>query len=703
MKKKLLSLILCAVMIMTALPVVMVPATAADPETCAHANAVWTYEDDTPWVATETTENKKMTCSDCGTEIVFKPQNCKPWQTGNVYLTVDSTSDDWYQDISSAKVIHFDLNGHTLTAASNKSAIRTASNYTFNLYDSVGTGKILASASGSKAISVIAGHTLNVYGGEIFGTVSNLGTLNVYGGHTYDNLCDTTCNVSGCGATRDADHVYENEYDASCNSCGFERDGAVVCVHANAVWTYEDDTPWVETEATANKKMTCPTCEVEIVFNPLTGTEPHKWNTKAYYLTGDCTVSSAWYAQHVNPQIDLNGYSIKSGGAYPAIDVKNGNDLGVNTVSIYDGSANKTGTIVAKSGQPAIKVAGGATFNLYGGTITGCTSNAVQNYGNFNMYGGKITGNNGAVDGTVYLGSSSPVFKMYGGEISGNSTNNGGAISCWTNSAWDSANDRIAIAIYGGKITGNTATGTGGAINLAQLNGSLLIAGGEISGNKAGSHSGVCGGSTSGKVTVTGGTVDYIGNVSAGVSITGGQFKQDYTSNGWIAEDHTAFEVNEGNYVVGKTADGYLAAAVRIGTDANTSGIKFKAIFADSGLVKGDDANFGVLVIAKSKYDAIVGAKDYAALLAAGAYAAAATTGIEDEDGDGAGVYTTIFTVYNVDAADYAKDLVVVKYVDGAIVGTEAVRSVQSVAQAALADPDHDAQWDTILNVLAGN
>ena len=40
--------------------------------------------------------------------------------------------------------------------------------------------------------------------------------------HTYDGVCDGTCN--GCGETRNVpDHVYDNQYDLECNECGYNR------------------------------------------------------------------------------------------------------------------------------------------------------------------------------------------------------------------------------------------------------------------------------------------------------------------------------------------------------------------------------------------------------------------------------------------------------------------------------------------------
>lgn len=53
-------------------------------------------------------------------------------------------------------------------------------------------------------------------------TCNVCGATRTVGEHVYDNACDTTCNV--CGATRTAsEHVYENAYDETCKVCGAAR------------------------------------------------------------------------------------------------------------------------------------------------------------------------------------------------------------------------------------------------------------------------------------------------------------------------------------------------------------------------------------------------------------------------------------------------------------------------------------------------
>jgi len=39
-------------------------------------------------------------------------------------------------------------------------------------------------------------------------------------GHKWSNDCDTTCNVEGCGFTRETEHQFNNACDADCNVCG---------------------------------------------------------------------------------------------------------------------------------------------------------------------------------------------------------------------------------------------------------------------------------------------------------------------------------------------------------------------------------------------------------------------------------------------------------------------------------------------------
>ena len=186
-----------------------------------------------------------------------------------------------------------------------------------------------------------------------------------------------------------------------------------------------------------------------------------------------------------------------------------------------------------------VKVQGG-TFDMYGGTITGNTSEydtggsgvsvvGVEDRNKssiFHMYGGTISGNiaknGGGVEVTrsVYNGPSE--FHMYGGTITGNTAdstwssygNGGGVYVSWT----------AKFFMNGGKICGNTATYQGGGVYgsaLARYNeydtggaAELNVSGSAtVTDNKAGTGSG--------SGTGSGGTTGSTGSGSASGGNTG--------------------------------------------------------------------------------------------------------------------------------------------------------------------------------------
>lgn len=144
-----------------------------------------------------------------------------------------------------------------------------------------------------------------------------------------------------------------------------------------------------------------------------------------------------------------------------------------------------------------------STLNLFGGEISGGGSSevptntaypgAVKLYGGtFNMYGGKITNCTTNAQSVIDVDSSSAsgfdegrpnvpgVFNMYGGEIGSNrmtpykGQHNTAAIDATRNN----------VNIYGGKICNNTAVGDGNVAHGVDVIWSdLTISGGEITGN----------------------------------------------------------------------------------------------------------------------------------------------------------------------------------------------------------------------------
>lgn len=175
-----------------------------------------------------------------------------------------------------------------------------------------------------------------------------------------------------------------------------------------------------------------------------------------------------------------------------------------------------------KDNAPAILVSGG-TFTLvdckgnkgeYGKIthVSGFKGHGVEQAGGtFNMYGGKISGNTATnCGGGVYM-TGSCNFNMYGGQITGNSTTYYGGGGVFIGSA-------STFAMYGGQITGNncmsgdyTHRGGGGVYN----GGTMTVSGDvTITGNvKDGTLD-----SDTGKYT--GGTANNVYLVSSNKTIT---------------------------------------------------------------------------------------------------------------------------------------------------------------------------------------
>lgn len=232
----------------------------------------------------------------------------------------------------------------------------------------------------------------------------------------------------------------------------------------------------------------------------------------AYYLTRDTTIdSSRWLVVTGDVKICLNGHTIKyepwtdgEAGSY-CIKLEEGA-----SVSICDCSKGQTGKIIKTTGtdyqnyySTLFRCLRNSTLNLFGGEISGGGSSevptntaypgAVKLYGGtFNVYGGKITNCTTNAQSVIDVDSSSTsgfdegrpnvpgVFNMYGGEISSNrmtpykGQHNTAAIDATYNN----------VNIYGGKICNNTAVGNDNvAHGIDVIWSDLTISGGEITGN----------------------------------------------------------------------------------------------------------------------------------------------------------------------------------------------------------------------------
>ena len=227
-----------------------------------------------------------------------------------------------------------------------------------------------------------------------------------------------------------------------------------------------------------------------------------------YYLANDVTVTKVTAVDGAL-NLCLNGHTITQTAENRIFSINTDKSLSITdcgTTGTITGGKNDFGSVVY--------VNEGATFNLFGGKLTGngpktttaaatgatvFLRSAAKGGATFNMYGGEITGNGGEKSwgGAVSNASGNagkPVYvNIYGGKIYGNTAMNGGAIRMENSSV---------TTIYGGEIYDNTATSSGGAVYITK-NAELVLKGGKITGNTSDLGAGIYVNST-GKVSISG-------------------------------------------------------------------------------------------------------------------------------------------------------------------------------------------------------
>ena len=276
-------------------------------------------------------------------------------------------------------------------------------------------------------------------------------------------------------------------------------------------------------------KCTHTTEHPDVTWEPWgnTTTLPHTGN---YYLTVDVTLANTWVFNQGNDEalaLDLNGKTV-------SINTGNNTIESCGNVTLTDCRGGGKVTHVSKNGL-GVHVYGG-TFDMYGGSITGNSSQMgggvyVSGGGTFNLYGGSISGNETDRGGGVYM--SYGTFNMYDGSISGNraSTYGGGVyVKDGTFNMEGGSIDKNYSETYGGGVGmgGGTFNMKGGRIsdNTAPHNGGVFVNGGEfnmsgtatISGNEATSNGG---NSRGGGVRVDKGTFNMTGGSITGNKATG--------------------------------------------------------------------------------------------------------------------------------------------------------------------------------------
>lgn len=176
-----------------------------------------------------------------------------------------------------------------------------------------------------------------------------------------------------------------------------------------------------------------------------------------YYLTQDVKLNSIWEPSDV--VLCLNGHKMTFSGN-GVVGIPEGKSLTLTDCGTT-GKLCREGNEVHK--KWGIDLLAGSTFDMYGGTITG-----FQHGVSFS--GGGVT------------------FRLYGGTITENETAHGAGVFCWGGN-----NNHSTFIMYGGKITNNHATYSGSDTNVKPSGGGVFLReyskfemyGGEITGNTA--------------------------------------------------------------------------------------------------------------------------------------------------------------------------------------------------------------------------
>ena len=301
-----------------------------------------------------------------------------------------------------------------------------------------------------------------------------------------------------------------------------------------------------------------------------------------YYLTNNIQLyTNAWTPKN-GVVLCLNGKSITANGSFDAITVPKGV-----TFTLTDCNTSTPGKITHAQGGKGCGVQVNGKFNMYGGSISGNTTNGsgggvCVSEGTFTMENGTIGGNTayGRGGGGVYVYNGT--FKMKNGTISGNSADNSKGGSGYGGGVY--ADGFCTFTMSGNAaISGNTAAGSyGGGVYMDDFNGqSIFTMSGNaaISGNTAKSYGGgVC--VKYGTFTMNGGTIS--GNAATGINGDGGGVYVASTD-----DTPSKFIMNSGT-ISGNTASDY-GGGVYVYSTIVSGGI----FTMNGGTISGNNSTYG--------------------------------------------------------------------------------------------------------------
>ena len=438
------------------------------------------------------------------------------------------------------------LNGKSITAPNDASAITVGTDSTFTLMD-CGKGKI---SGGSSGIAVTGG-TFNLHSGEISGNTTGVlldsGTCTLKGGSITKNTTgvdylDGTLTLSG-GAK-----VIENKG-------GEESKTKNILLHTGKTLSFRklnaDARFGISVENLDSSEASIPVTDAtggeyfnnlfpddaltnelyrenNVVLLRAQGHTAHcvcggthtaigdhteetklnfqPWNPYAanpakpqmptsmpdgvdgYYLTQDVTLNSSWSPSDV--VLCLNGHKMTfSGNGF--VQIPEGKSLTLTDCGTT-GKLCREGSEVHK--KWGIDLLAGSTFDMYGGTITGFQHGVSFSGGGvtFRLYGGTITENQTAHGAGVFCwggNNNYSTFIMYGGKITNNHATNSGSVTEEKPSGGGVfLREFSKFEMHGGEITGNTATYGGGVYCGAIISpntAEMILHGGKITGNTA--------------------------------------------------------------------------------------------------------------------------------------------------------------------------------------------------------------------------
>lgn len=435
------------------------------------------------------------------------------------------------------------LNGKSITAPNDVSAITVGTDSTFTLMD-CGKGKI---SGGSYGIEVTGG-TFNLHSGEISGNTTgvllNSGRCTLNGGSITKNTTgvdylDGTLTLSGGAKVIENQGGEENKTKNILLHTGKTLSFGKLNADARFGISVENsdspEAPIPVTDATGGKyfnnlfpddalanelyqegnvallrtqghKAHCVcggthtaignhTEENKLNFQPW---NPYKENpanpqmptsmpadVDGYYLTKDVTLNSIWKPSNV--VLCLNGHKMTFSGK-GFVEISENGKLTLTDCGTTGKLCREGNEVYKKLG---INPLAGSTFDMYGGTITGFQSGVSFSGGGvtFRLYGGTITENQTYCGAGVFCFGRSSKFIMYGGKITNNhATDSGSETNGDQFGGGVFLRESTKFEMYGGEITGNSAR-YGGGVHCVGSNGyytaEMILHGGKITGNTA--------------------------------------------------------------------------------------------------------------------------------------------------------------------------------------------------------------------------